>query len=171
MRLPIISPDHHAVLRRLHAAVDALAAPLVEEHAARLRCTRGCNACCVDGLTVFAFEAAGIAERHAELLAEGMPHPKGACAFLDAEGACRIYPSRPYVCRTQGLPLRWLEESAGDVVELRDICALNDEGPAITDLRAEQCFTLGPVEERLQVLSTEAGADQRIALRTLFARS
>ena len=34
--------------------------------------------------------------------------PEGACAFLDGEGGCRVYPDRPYVCRTQGLPLRWI---------------------------------------------------------------
>ena len=37
------------------------------------------------------------------------PHPPGACAMLDADGACRVYAARPYVCRTQGLPLRWAE--------------------------------------------------------------
>jgi len=170
MRLPIISTDDIAGLRRLHAAVDTLTAPLVAQHAARLLCRRGCSACCVDGLTVFALEAARIADRHPELLAHGTPHPEGACAFLDAEGACRIYADRPYVCRTQGLPLRWLEEREGKVVELRDVCELNSEGPPITDLPAEQCFTLGPVEERLRALADEAGADQRIALRELFGR-
>ena len=170
MHLPVISVDNHAALVRLHGAVDTLTAPLVAQHASRLRCKRGCSACCVDELTVFALEAARIASRHPELLAHGTPHPEGACAFLDAQGACRIYADRPYVCRTQGLPLRWLEKQEGRVVELRDICELNSEGPPITDLSAEQCFTLGPVEERLRALAGEAGADQRIALRKLFAR-
>jgi Fe-S-cluster containining protein len=170
MRLPIISTDEITGLRRLHAAVDTLAAPLVAQHAARLLCRRGCSACCVDGLTVFAVEAAGIVSRHPELLANGTPHPEGACAFLDAEGACRIYADRPYVCRTQGLPLRWLEEREGQVVELRDICELNSEGPPITELSVEQCFTLGPIEERLRDLARAAGAGQRIALRALFGR-
>jgi len=168
MHLPIISVHHQAALVRLHGAVDTLTAPLAAQHASRLRCTRGCSACCVDELTVFALEAARIASRHPELLAHGTPHPEGACAFLDAEGACRIYADRPYVCRTQGLPLRWLEESAGAIVELRDICRLNDDGPPITELPPEQCFTLGPVEDRLRALAGEAGADQRIALRALF---
>ncbi|MEO6418158.1 MAG: YkgJ family cysteine cluster protein, partial [Polyangiaceae bacterium] len=94
----------------LHAEVNHEAGHLHVLHEARLACKRGCSACCVDELTVFEVEAAPIRLRHAELLATGAPHVEGACAFLDDEGACRIYAERPYVCRTQGLPLRWVEE-------------------------------------------------------------
>lgn len=145
-------------------------APLVELHGQRLRCARGCHACCVDGLTVFALEADRIVEHHAELLEHGGPHPEGACAFLDEQGGCRIYEHRPYVCRTQGLPLRWIEEENQELVELRDCCPLNlqDEGVPLTELSAEQCFTLGPVEQRLREQAEGAGAAERIALRSLF---
>lgn len=170
IRLPIVSEPARAQLARLHGAVDAMVAPLARLHGERLRCARGCNACCVDDLTVFALEAAQIAQHHGELLASGTPHPEGACAFLDAEGACRIYAHRPYVCRTQGLPLRWVEEEAGEVVELRDCCELNlqDDGAPLTELPAEACFTLGPVEQRLREQAEQAGAAERIPLRSLF---
>ena len=60
----------------------------------------------------------GIRAEQAELLGKGRPHPPGACAFLDGEGACRVYDSRPYRCRTQGLPLRWFDEGPfGEPVE------------------------------------------------------
>ena len=100
----------------LHAAVDRDAGRLHLLHAERLHCRRGCSACCVDDLTVFAVEAAPIRRNHAELLTHGVAHAEGACAFLDDEGACRIYAERPYVCRTQGLPLRWVEERDGNLV-------------------------------------------------------
>jgi uncharacterized protein len=138
-------------------------------HAARLQCRRGCPSCCVDGLTVFEVEAQGIRDHHAELLAKGTPHAEGACAFLDERGACRIYGERPYVCRTQGLPLRWIEERDGNAVELRDICPLNEAGELIQEMRADACWSIGPVEERLALLQLADGAaSPRIRLRDLF---
>jgi Fe-S-cluster containining protein len=174
VRLPLLDDNARAQIDRLHRAVDMMAAPLIAMHGDRLQCKRGCHACCVDELTVFALEAAEIAAHHAELLESGEPGPDGACAFLDAQGACRIYEHRPYVCRTQGLPLRWLEEQGGEVVELRDICELNfvdaRETP-LAHLSETQCFTLGPVEQRLRDQAEHASAAERIPLRSLFVRS
>lgn len=160
-------------LRALHDEVDREAAQLGRQHADRLQCKRGCAECCVDGVTVFDIEAERIRRDHTDLLAGEAPHAPGACAFLDADGACRIYASRPYVCRTQGLPLRWMDEdpATGDPVELRDICVLNEEGGdplPILDERA--CWTIGPYEDRLRQLQERAGALRRVALRTLFDR-
>lgn len=158
----------------LHAEVDTAAAAVARHHAGRLRCRRGCADCCVDGLTVFAVEAELIRRRHAILLVAGSPHAEGACAFLDEEGACRIYADRPYVCRTQGLPLRWIvEDDDGPAGEMRDICPLNEEGPPVETLPEETCWTIGPFEARLAALQAELtpGAPARIALRTLFDRT
>ena len=165
--------DPLAELAKLHAAVDAEVAELSELHAERLQCGRGCAGCCVDDLSVFALEAERIRVEAGELLRSGQPHPPGACAFLDAEGACRVYAARPYVCRTQGLPLRWLEERQAQVVELRDICPLNepeDQLP-LEALAPEDCWPIGPVEARLREL--QAGHEpetplRRVRLRDLF---
>jgi hypothetical protein len=138
-------------------------------HAERIQCRRGCSSCCVDGLSVFEVEAQNIRDHHAELIATGTPHAEGACAFLDERGACRIYEERPYVCRTQGLPLRWIEERDGRAVELRDICPLNEVGELIQEMRADACWSIGPVEERLALLQLAAGAaSPRTRLRDLF---
>jgi len=159
----------------LHADVGRETHRLSLLHGARLHCTRGCSGCCVDDLTVFEVEAAPIRARHAALLADGAPHAAGACAFLDPAGACRIYAERPYVCRTQGLPLRWLAESEAEPVELRDICPLNDAGPPIEELPVEACWSVGPIEERLarlEVASAPVGpAGKRVRLRDLFAHA
>lgn len=136
-------------------------------------CRSGCSDCCQDELTVLAVEADRIRQAHAQLLAEGTPHPPGACAFLDDAGACRVYADRPYVCRTQGLPLRWLEEDEddGEIVESRDICPLNREGQALDDLAEEACYTLGPVELELLALQDDYGPpEERVPLRSLFAK-
>ncbi len=159
-------------LSLLHREVDEAAASLERLHAERLQCRRGCHDCCVDGITVFEVEAERIRRNHRSLLDEGVPHPEGACAFLDEQGACRIYADRPYVCRTQGLPLRWFDEQGGETVELRDICPLNEQGPPIEELPAEACWTLGPFESRLAELEQERDrAMKRVPLRELFARS
>lgn len=153
----------------LHADVDAAVDGLRSVHASRLQCRHGCNACCVDDLTVFEVEAELIVHHHAELLATAAPHAIGACAFLDGDGGCRIYEQRPYVCRTQGLPLRWAEERDGETVELRDICGLNEAGDPIETLPADHCWTVGPVEQKLAQLQLNRGSSRRRSLRGLFA--
>jgi hypothetical protein len=164
----------------VHREVDRATSSLDVIHQGRLKCRLGCSGCCLDDVTVFEVEAEVIRRHHAPLLEHGMPHPIGACAFLDDRGGCRIYEHRPYVCRTQGYPLRWLDEPDedgdldGPIVERRDICPLNDgpeAGSPIEELPAEQCWTLGPIEGRLAHLQVVAdgGSLRRVRLRDLFA--
>lgn len=158
-------------LEKMYEEVDSLSNHLAEIHKERLRCGRGCSSCCVDELTVYEIEAENIRRHHAEFLETAMPHETGACAFLDEEGSCRIYEQRPYVCRTQGLPLRWFEETEDDeIVELRDICPLNEEGAPVENLEEEECWTIGTFEQRLADLQYEldGGEMRRVALRDLF---
>lgn len=155
---------------------DAAWSELAERHRGRLQCGLGCTDCCRDEITVFAVEAERIRAAHGDLLASQAPHPVGKCAMLGRRGECRIYDARPYVCRTQGLPLRWLDvdESFESAVEYRDICPLNEAGePPLEELEADECWTLGPLEGRLAELQrrSQPPADEldRIALRALFA--
>lgn len=156
----------------LHGDTNRAAKPLEIVHQKRLKCRLGCSSCCVDDLTIFSIEADHIRRHHGTLLSIGIPHAIGMCAFLDADGACRIYDERPYVCRTQGLPLRWLEQRADQTVELRDICPLNDENDALDPIEAlpiEECWTIGPFEDRLAALQLfSTGGAERTALRDLF---
>ena len=156
----------------LHDEIETEARRLYLVHADRLACRRGCSACCADDLTIFDVEAEAIRRHHADLLANGTPHPVGACAFLDSDGACRVYAHRPYVCRTQGLPLRWIEEEDDGPVELRDICPLNEAGAPLEDVAAEDCWTLGPIEEKLARLDLAAGTPSvRVSLRAMFTKT
>jgi hypothetical protein len=177
---PEIPPSVQAYVVQLHALVDQLLAPLHRDHAERLMCRRGCSDCCVDNLTVFEVEADRIRGRLAALAEDGAdltPGPSGACALLDPSGACRVYAERPYVCRSQGLPLRWGDDTPDGPVEHRDICPLNDTDEPLDALPAEACWTLGPVEARLA--SAQQAAQQargeaedaplrRVALRDLL---
>ena len=158
-------------LEEIYQEVEDEAGRLAAVHAARLQCRRGCSRCCVDELTVFEVEAENIRRHHEPLLRDGAPHAQGACAFLDEAGACRIYPNRPYVCRTQGLPLRWIDETTeGTLIELRDICPLNEAGEPIESLLPKVCWTIGPFEARLARLQAQVdgGILRRTPLRSLF---
>ena len=157
-------------LLAFHAEVSRKAATIAERHRERLRCARGCSDCCLDGITVFEVEAERIRRLAPEVLKE-TPHPAGRCAFLDPEGGCRVYEHRPYVCRTQGLPLRWYgrREEGPSLVELRSICPLNEPGTPIEDLPAADCWEIGPGEGRLASIQTAfGGRAARVALRALF---
>lgn len=164
-------------LEALHREVDILADELSDSLGPRLVCRRGCSGCCTDDLTVLEIEAVLISSRCAELLAESPPAPAGRCAFLDDQGACRIYAWRPYVCRTQGLPLRWFEDEES-LAEARDICPLNREvmaemGEDPAQLDPSDCWTIGKWEGRLASLQAEATgrfALVRVPLRSLFTR-
>jgi len=163
----------HAYVGQLQGLVDQLTAPLLEAHAARLRCRLGCTDCCSDGLTVFEVEAAQILENvDAATLSEG---PEGGCALLDSTGACQAYRGRPYVCRTQGLPLRWGADGVDGPVEHRDICPLNEGEPALEALPADACWTLGPVEQRLAHAQRQAqsarGDEEDAPLRRVSLRA
>ena len=160
--------------RRIHSQVDRKGSGLIARNRARLHCKVGCAACCVDGITVFELEADRIRVMHPELLRAGQPHLAGACALLDETGACRVYADRPYVCRTQGLPLRWIDRGPDGVgeAEYRDICPLNELAlEPIEALARTDCWSIGPVEEALRALqaSLDGGAERRVALRDLFA--
>lgn len=160
-----------AELSRFHAETDQRVRSLARRHAGRLKCARGCSSCCIDGLSVFEVEAERIRREAATALAASPPRGPGACALLSEDGACRAYAVRPYVCRTQGLPLRWMGTSpAGELVEMRDICPLNADGHPIVELRETECWTLGPAEERLRSLQRDfaGGGLRRVALRELF---
>ncbi len=154
-----------AYVERLHGAVDELVAPIGAKLSARLVCRKGCSGCCADDLSIFEVEAELIQRRHPEALL-APPAPPGRCAMLTPDGACRVYSARPYVCRTQGYPLRWAEDEA----EKRDICPLNDDGSDLTELPEALCWTLGPVERRLASAQAliDGGEGRRVAIRDLF---
>lgn len=160
----------YSPIERLHVAVDRRVRVLTHRHADRLRCGLGCASCCEDDLTVFEVEAERIRVEFPDVLGE-TPHAEGACAFLDKRDACRIYAARPFVCRTQGLPFRWIGETDdGELVEYRDICPLNETGEPVEEIHSDDCFTLGETEDRLRALQMAASGDlRRVRLRDLFA--
>lgn len=95
--------------RRLRDEVDRKASDLMEVHRDRLCCKALCHDCCVN-LTVWPVEFFSMVE---ELKAAKWPRPQfdegASCGFLKA-GLCQIYPYRPIICRTHGLPMVYMHD-------------------------------------------------------------
>lgn len=165
--------DADRELIAFHERIDVEAGHLAGLHGQRLQCRRGCSDCCVDDVGIFEVEARRIRHEVGEDLRGEVAGPAGGCAFLDPDGACRIYPARPYVCRTQGLPLRWIDHEHAS--ERRDICPLNEPGPDLLTLAPESCWEIGPNEAELGYLESrrQGGTEvreslERVSLRDLF---
>ena len=157
-------------LENLYRRVDAEVGKLERLHGSRLQCCTGCSSCCVDEITVWEVEAFSIRLHCPDVLAAA-PHPVGTCAFLDHNGTCRIYRWRPYVCRTQGVPLHWTEaRDDGTVVAYRDVCPENEPGIPVETIDEDLCWRIGPAEAELAALQSGFGNGEmkRIALRELF---
>lgn len=106
--------------RTLVAKVDDFAARVTAVREADLACRAGCDGCCQVDLTVSAVEAAAVrgylealpSEARAAVVERGRARlgserEASGCVMLNERGWCSIYPARPLVCRTQGLPLRY----------------------------------------------------------------
>jgi hypothetical protein len=126
--------------RRFIAEVDRLVTELAHRYGAQLRCRPGCHSCCRHDLSVFVVETASVqraflelpdplrgritrqAERVTERRAEGK---QVDCPFL-VRDCCAIYPLRPLICRTQGLPLLVTIDDGRQAV---DFCPVNFSEP------------------------------------------
>ena len=95
---------------RLREEVDSKATVLEKLHGKWMACKKGCCSCCLD-LSVWPVEFYAILN---EMKAANRPRPvlseDKECGFLDEEGGCQIYPFRPVICRTHGLPLAYWQE-------------------------------------------------------------
>ena len=161
-----------AKLKQFYLEIERETERLEQVNHPRLNCRNGCSGCCVDEITIWNIEAENIRQTHQLLLKEELPNTNGGCAFLTQDGACRIYRSRPYVCRTQGLPLRWFDEIESEIYEFRDICPLNEAGEPIENLADDNCWTIGEPETTLAELQSEFGNGEmrRVPLRELFSK-
>ena len=97
---------------RLRDEVDSQVAVLEKLHGKWIACRKGCCSCCLN-LSVWPVEFYAILE---QMKATKCPKPQlnegKECSFLDGQGACQIYPFRPIICRTHGLPLAYWQEDS-----------------------------------------------------------
>ena len=95
-------------LGELTQKVDAFFARVAERHGTDMQCH---SDCCRVRLTITAAEAAAIRDHVAgwsppARRALAPTGPTDGCAALDPAGRCKIYPARPLVCRSHGVPIR-----------------------------------------------------------------
>lgn len=93
--------------RNLLAKIDHFATSLMAKYPHSFACKQGCSSCCVAGITVWRVEHDHITFSTHTNLPTTLPDEAKArtCCFLDSQGSCTVYPTRPVVCRLWGLPL------------------------------------------------------------------
>ena len=99
------------------------------------------------------FDIAGLGEARFDAISDTLA--REPCPLLDAAGRCRVYASRPLVCRLIGLGL---EASTGEV--LPNACPIQDEFPAYA--------ALAPTPFDLHRLHEEEAAHLKAAAVELF---
>ncbi|MBR4986154.1 MAG: YkgJ family cysteine cluster protein [Proteobacteria bacterium] len=176
------------VMIGFYEKIDARCAEIerrIEREGVKLNCRPGCCGCCRDGLTMTQAEAAVIRKQFPDI-GKALPHPQGACPFLDDDGLCRIYSARPYICRTHGLPMRYFltladalemgmieaipeDHSPDQKIELRDICELNTLD--VMDLPEEACWASEIAEAQLAAMDACTFGDApRVEMRSFFEK-
>lgn len=131
-------------LEELWAKVDAFVARVDALHPGELACGPGCDDCCQQRLSVTGVEAARIVSALAamdalereEIARRASIAPESACAALDENGRCGIYAVRPLVCRSHGVPIRYVQDDAPDRrhLPLVDACFKNFVGCDLTSI-------------------------------------
>jgi hypothetical protein len=111
-----------------------------------ITCHAGCDDCCRRRFSVTALEAEVIAEGLAALPAEtraaladrATDGDPDVCPALEDGGRCAIYPFRPVICRTHGLPIRFASPDPGPTRRLPivDACPRNFGGKDLASLPA-----------------------------------
>ena len=163
--------------RQLRDEVDRKAAELETVHADWMACKKGCSGCCMN-LSVWPVEFFSIL---AELKETGWPRPQlnldGECVYLDAGSACQIYPFRPLICRTHGLPLVYWHEDADPPEYGVMFCEKNFKGADKVTFTAENTLNMEEANEKLARLNlafieenddAELEPQTRIELRRLM---
>lgn len=162
--------DYHQLL----AALDAEIVRIGALHAAAISCGPGCASCC-RAFSVLPIEATCLLtaigslptasrERLKRNLADGSDH----CPLL-MDDLCSVYGARPVICRTQGLPLAYVDAER-EAIEV-SACPLNfpdDYAFAPEDLLFMDGFNARLSElNRLWCLKKGLDPDRRLPFREI----
>jgi hypothetical protein len=167
-----------AHLDALFAKADAFFERVDAMYPTELACRSGCHDCCAPGLTVTAVEAAAIRawlEAH-PARADRAERPD-RCAALGADGRCTIYPVRPLVCRTHGVPIKLSPEPGRRSLPVLDVCSKNFKGHSLEALDVRAVLDQRTLSTILAAIDAASGAERgdatcaRVALDDLFARA
>lgn len=139
----------------LRAKVDKRGEELTTQHGKQLKCRKGCDSCC-ESINVFPIEFYAIQnalkEQKIALPKRKFNRFRKSCMFL-VDGACSIYQVRPFICRTQGLPLMY-QNMNGEGYEVSH-CQLNFKGVDITSFTVENTMFMPDFNSQLFMLNKE----------------
>lgn len=134
----------------LRQSLDARCAELYRLHAPHLSCKAGCDMCCME-FSVLPIEYYAIRQQAASMLHKGNAGAgEGECPFL-VDHRCVIYPARPLICRTQGLPLLFMGDEGWEL----SACELNFTRFNFEDFTEENTFPQDTWNSRMYLLNKE----------------
>jgi len=160
------SPDKalKAAYYDLIADIDDLMAKLIKKRFRQiLNCRPGCAECCIP-FSILPLEAALVKERINQFKpVEGIEDKN--CALL-ADNCCTIYDIRPIICRTQGLPIAYINEDSSCIevsachlnfpddhqFEQEDLLFMDQFNSRLADLNIQYCLTVGlTLQQRIAI--------------------
>jgi uncharacterized protein len=155
--------------------LDVEIARLSRLHGSLLNCRPGCSNCC-EHFSLLPLEAAVIRQTCSELEEAELDYlhrqagTNEGCPFLRLQH-CLVYPARPIICRTQGLPVAYVDPDL-EVVEI-SACQLNfpthhefsSEGLLFLDSYNEQMLLLN----QLFISGAPPSPSGRVQMRDLVA--
>lgn len=168
----LIAPAQHIreAYLELVGEIDRQMAQLVRDRFQDvLQCKAGCHDCCMR-FSVLPLEAAILSEAlNNSKLPATRDNEDGKCRLL-VDSLCLVYVERPIICRTQGLPLGYVDETAGSIAV--SACQLNFSDDHL--FTYDELLLMDGFNRRLAELNFEychsAGVDptQRIAIAKLL---
>lgn len=125
-------------LQELHRKVDEFFAETATRRGSAMSCHAGCHECCHEDLTISPVEAHLLrlflqgASREVRALIRDRVRKRERCVFLHGTtGRCLIYPARPIICRSHGLPL--LTREGPKDTPRASVCPKNFQGLTPTE--------------------------------------
>jgi len=170
-------------LQGVHQKVDGFFARVAARYPDDLACASGCADCCAPGLTLTPLEAEAVeaflgsldAGARARVSRSAASSDGSACAALDGERRCAIYPVRPIVCRSHGVVVR-IDAGAGTgkrALPLLDACEKNFVGRDLAGVDGDCVLDQRTLSTLVAALHAASGRDAtaRRPLRALLEGS
>ncbi|RKD88226.1 YkgJ family cysteine cluster protein [Mangrovibacterium diazotrophicum] len=142
--------------QRFIANVDKLTESLSSLHSKHMQCRKGCDLCCMN-YRIFPVEYFAVQQALSEKPVKTMESKDGSCVFLK-DHACQIYEHRPFICRTHGLPLLYMNEDQWEL----SACELNFTEFDDEDFSAENTFPQDRFNSELFQLNKQFIADNKL---------
>lgn len=146
--------------------LDQAIAANADLHRDRLQCRPGCSDCCRP-FSVLAVEVARIETALAALapatlagIRDAAARQSQACPFL-VNDLCAIYQYRPLICRTQGLPIAYVDHQR-ETIEV-SACPINFPEDEEFFFSEENLFFMDSFNERLTVINRDFCTQQGVA--------